>query len=228
MTGRLLPTVIHKRISRPVNNNPVDSFDSSEDGKIDGIDIIWNRHGSRRRWKRNVCKGHQRWDHSTCHNGPVLAACLVPSQEALSCLAHVDNWRNSGVVFGQTSNPNVTRCRISTRGTTVAEVQDLHSPSKNGTSRPLRPPCPSPGSRFEHHLITLLLKGRNHQKNSRHAHQFTRSEVCSRIFLSNQVIRCRPLRTIDLWHLLCRTTTTSQHPVKDKFELAFAVLGRCS
>lgn len=109
--------------------------------------------------KWNACKCHLGFDYRIYHNRSVTVIRLLPPQVPFLRLSQLHERRIQRLLVSQTSNPNKTRCRISIHGATVAEVKDLHSPSKNGTSRPLRPPCLPPGSRFEHHLITPLRKG---------------------------------------------------------------------
>jgi hypothetical protein len=111
-----------------------------------------------RRLERDFCTQHLGKDNRACQNSPMIVDHVLPLLIPLSHLAQHDKESFPSTVLDHDSNLNNTQCRISYTGSTVAKVSSLHCPSKNGTSRPLRPPCLFPGSRFEHHLITLFEK----------------------------------------------------------------------
>jgi hypothetical protein len=109
--------------------------------------------------KRDFCTQHLGKDSRACQNRPVIVDHVLPPLIPLSRLTQHDKESFLSTILDHNSNLNNTRCRISYTGPTAVKVSSLHCPSKNGTSRPLRPPCLFPASRFEHHLITLFRKG---------------------------------------------------------------------
>lgn len=111
------------------------------------------------RLKRDFCTQHLEKDSRACQNSPMIVDHVLPPLIPFSHPTQHDKERFPSTVLDYHSNLNNMRCRISYTGPTAAKVSSLHCPSKSGTSRPLRPPCLFPGSRFEHHLITLFEKG---------------------------------------------------------------------
>jgi hypothetical protein len=159
MTGHIHSTIITKHEPAPTNNSHTDNVKTSNDQQLESSNMLSKHHHSVYPGKGNACKSYLDWDDDTCHNRSVNTAHLLPPQVSFSRLTQLDKKSLRRSAPSQTLNLNTTQCRISINGMTITEVKDLHSPSKNGTSRPLRPPCPSPGSRFEHHLITLRQQG---------------------------------------------------------------------
>ena len=107
----------------------------------------------------------------------IFSAPLLRPRLPLSFPTGLDKKGSQRFVRSQTSNLNKVRCRTPQNESTPPKAKDLHPATKNGTSRPLRPPCPSLVSRFEHHLMTLLKR------------RLT-SETAGRLFCSTQDVRC--------------------------------------
>jgi hypothetical protein len=97
-------------------------------------------------------------DSYACQNSHMIVDHVLPLLTPLSRLTQCDKESFPSTVLDHDSNLNNTQCRISYTRPTAAKVSSLRCPSKSGASRPLRPPCLFPGSRFEHHLITPLEK----------------------------------------------------------------------
>jgi hypothetical protein len=125
---------------------------------LDSTDSPSSHRCSERCRKMQACKYYLGSDSVTCRDRPLIVPCLFRPRIPFSYVAQLDKKTRQKVVPDHISNRSETRSRITMNGLTMAKVKDLHCPSKNGTSRPLRPPCLSTGSRFEHHLTTLLQK----------------------------------------------------------------------
>jgi hypothetical protein len=107
----------------------------------------------------------------------IFSVPLLRPRLPLSFPTGLDKKSSLRFVLSQTSNLNKVRCRNPKNESTPPKAKDLHPATKNGASRPLRPPCPSLVSRFEHHLMTLLKR------------RLT-SETAGRLFCRTQDVRC--------------------------------------
>jgi hypothetical protein len=170
-------TVIDEDTPQPAKNGYVHRVQFGDEEHLDSIGLLSRLRSSECRGKGNGRRNNLGWDNGTCRNISLTTARLLAPQIPFSLLSQIDKKSHQSVVPDHTSDLNKTPCRISIPGSTVTEVEDLHSPSKNGTSRALRPPCLPPGSRFEHHLITFLQKGSIPRKSSTNPLLFTRSEI---------------------------------------------------
>lgn len=119
----------------------------------------------------------------------IFSVPLLRPQLPFSFPTGLDKKSSQRFVLSQTSNLNKIRCRNPKNESTPPKAKDLHPATKNGTSRPLRPPCPSLVSRFEHHLMTLLKKEVDFQNGRTPPLQYARCEMWSLTSTSDQVVR---------------------------------------
>lgn len=180
ITNDLRSTVVREDTPRPTNDGRARGIQSTFTLLLKSFGSPSKRRCSERRLKRDFCtQQHLGKDSRACQNSPMIVDHVLPPLIPLSHLTQHENEIFTSTVLDHDSNMNNTRCRISYTGPTAAKVSSLHCPSKNGTSRPLRPPCLFPGSRFEHHLITPFEKGP--QPPLRHHRSYSYSKMSSQI-----------------------------------------------
>jgi hypothetical protein len=159
IANNLRSTVVREDTPQPANDGRARGVQSTFTLPLKSLGSPSKRRCFERRLKRDFYTQHLGKDSRACQNNPMITDHVLPPLIPLSHLTQHNKVSFSSTVLDHDSNLNHTRCRISYTGPTPTKVSSLHCPSKNGTSRPLRPPCLFPGSRFEHHLITLFRKG---------------------------------------------------------------------
>ena len=175
----LRSTVAREDTPQPANDGRTHSIQSTFTLPLKSLGSPLKRRCFERRLKRNFCTQHLWKDSHACQNGPMIIDHVLPPLIPLSHLTPHNKESFPSTVLDHDSNLNNARCRISYTGPMATKVSSLHCPSKNGTSRPLRPPCLFPGSRFEHHLITLFEKGP--QSPLRHHRSYSYIKISSQI-----------------------------------------------
>jgi len=151
----LRSTVVREDTPQPANDGRALGIQSTFTPPLKSLGSPSKCRCFERRLKNDFCTQHLGKD---SQNSPMIVDHVLPPLIPLSHLTRHNKESFPSTVLDHDSNLNNTRCRISYTGPTAAKVSSLHCPSKNGTSRPLRPPCLFPGSRFEHHLITPFEK----------------------------------------------------------------------
>jgi hypothetical protein len=154
----LRSTVIGEDTPQPVNDRSAHSTQSTFTLPLDSLGSLSKLCWFDCRLKRDFCTWHLGKDSRACQNSRMIVDHVLPPLIPLSRLTQHDKESISSTILDHDPNLNNPRRQISYTRPTTAQVSILHCPSKNGTSRPLRPPCLFPGSRFEHHLITLFEK----------------------------------------------------------------------
>jgi hypothetical protein len=172
-------TVVREDTPQPANDGRGCSIQSTFTLPPKSLGSPSKRRCFERRSERDFCTQYLGKNSRACQNSPIIVDHFLPPLIPLSHLTQHDEESFPSTVLDHDSNLNNTRCRISYTGPTVTKVSSLHCPSKNGTSRPLRPPCLFPGSRFEHHLITLFEKGP--QSPLRHHRSYSYIKMSSQI-----------------------------------------------
>jgi hypothetical protein len=141
MTSYRHSSVVDKDTARPANSGHVHNLQACDNQHIDCIDSLSSHRWSERCRKANTCKYHLGRDNGTCRDRPFIVARLLSLEISFWHVNHLDEKRRHSVVPDHISNRSESRSRIKMNGKAVAGVKDLNCPSKNGTSRPLRPPC---------------------------------------------------------------------------------------
>jgi hypothetical protein len=154
----LRSTVIGEGTPQPANDRSAHSTQSTFTLLLNSLGSLSKLCCFDSHLKRDFCTRHLGKDSCACQNSRIIVNHVLPPLLSLSHLTQHDKESFPSTVLGHDPNLNNPGRRISYTVSTTAQVSSLHCPSKNGTSRPLRPPCLFPGSRFEHHLITLFEK----------------------------------------------------------------------
>ena len=141
LASRLRSTLLRKSIRRPVNKGMIQRFQSSRAQDPHRIYLSSRCHCSQPCGIVSACEDYS-WREKIAYREEHLTVArpLAPETSFLH-LTRPNEKSNSFAVPVLISIPNSPQCRIAVNGSAVAEVIDLHPPSKNGTSRSLRPPC---------------------------------------------------------------------------------------
>jgi hypothetical protein len=191
IANNLRSTVVREDTPQPANDGRARGVQSTFTLPLKSLGSPSKRRCFERRLKRDFYTQHLGKDSRACQNNPMITDHVLPPLIPLSHLTQHNKVSFSSTVLDHDSNLNHTRCRISYTGPTPTKVSSLHCPSKNGTSRPLRPPCLFPGSRFEHHLITLF------EKDPQPPLQHHRSYSYIKIEFTNQVKQAKSQQPAD-------------------------------
>jgi hypothetical protein len=200
-------TVVREDTLQPANNGRGYSIQSAFTLPLKSLSSPSKRRGFEHRLEMDFCVQQLVKDSRARQNSPMIVDHVLPPLIPPSHLTQHDKESFPDTVLDYDSNLNNTRCRISYTGPTVAKVSSLHCPSKNGTSRPPRPPCLFPGSRFEHHLITLFKK--DPQPPLRHHRSYSYVKMSSQIKSNRQ--KANNPQTVKLLCLLRYAWQESRH-----------------
>jgi hypothetical protein len=153
----LCSTVIGEDTPQPINDRSAHSTQPTFTLPLNSLGSLSKLCCFNSRLKSDFCTWHLGKDSRASQNSRMIIdhiLLLIP----LSRLTQYDKESFSSTVldhdskFEQPATPNLIHW------TNDHPSEQSPRPSMNGTSRPLLPPCLFPGSRFEHHLITLFEK----------------------------------------------------------------------
>jgi hypothetical protein len=154
-------TVIGEDTRQPANDGRDHSTQSTFTLPLNSLGSLSELRSFNPRLKRDFCAQHVGKDSRACQNSRMIVDHVLPPLILLSRITQHGKEGFPSTVLDHDLNLNNPRRRFSYTRPTAAKANSLHCPSKNGTSRPLRPPCLFLGSRFEHHLITLFERAHN-------------------------------------------------------------------
>ena len=143
MASRLRSTLIRESIVRLANKGIVQRFQFSCAQDPHSVYLPSKRHCCQPRGIVSACEceEYSGMENTTCREEQLTVARPLAPEIPFLHLNQPDEKSESFAVPVLISISSSPQCRIAVNGPAVAEVIEFHSPSKNGTSRPLRPPC---------------------------------------------------------------------------------------